>query len=179
MRFTVVVDDRERKPLPIPSFLEIHMPSSPHSCNSSDVKRVEIVKQVRQISTADYVLDQDDPANVYVDEGCPHTVIVERKHTVQEMHRNLFGRKRRGLFESELDRMRSTWKRPILLYDSGLTSLFEPQNAVDFPGAVVDAMIRLCYRYEVQFMPVHAVTTAQRVAAGELVTRLLINGRFL
>lgn len=174
MKYVIVVDDREKIPLPIPKVLDMLSP-----LGRGTTKVVIDVRRMRN-PTADYLAGEETEGgkwSVFTTPHVPCAAVVERKHSIEELYGNLFGPKREN-FTKCLQRMAAEWRFPYLLWDAEPTALFAPSphlpKGID-PGTVVDALMRLCYRYGVLLTVVPTSTLRKRQAAGEFVARLLLN----
>lgn len=173
--YTIVVDNREKKPLPIKdgTILTVQSPTTivkaaPVTCR---IRRVD-----RHMPTADYALG-DESANIYTCATNPHACVVERKHSVRELQANVFDARKRQNFISMLARMRDAWRFPHLIIDTSLPSLFKKTADVPEPACVIDTTLRLCYHHGVVVVPLAATTAASRRHAAEWVCRLLIQAK--
>ena len=111
--FTILRDRREKRPLSFPDWIDVLDP------NTLPRKRQRLALRIRvqdvTLPTADYVLGKD-AANVYT---LGETAVVERKYSLDEIATNVLDIHRRKLFVGQLQRMRETWKYPLLVFEGG------------------------------------------------------------
>lgn len=165
---TVYVDDREKAPFLFPNTLSIR--TTGRKSQSIKVKAVK-----KRLEIADYILT-DDKANVYKADANPHTVIIERKHSIEEIANNVGPRRER--FCEILQLMADTHQYPILAYDRNPSTLLKASKHVPKPGPILDDLMRLCYHYGVHLQFIPSQSSPQRWAAGEVALRTLINGQY-
>ena len=168
--FTILRDKREKRPLSFPDWIDVLDP------NTLPRQRQRLAVRIRvqdvTLPTADYVLGKD-AANVYT---LGETAVVERKYTLDEIATNVLDIHRRKLFVGQLQRMRETWKYPLLVFEGGLERLYKPTIHTPCPGIVVSALLRLGFEYGVSIIPIPSATANQRRLLSEHVAQILVNG---
>lgn len=168
--YTIVVDAREKKPLPLPSRLLMLSPSAlPETRQSTWVG----VKQTRrEIPAADYCLD-GEPGVCYSLGG---SVIVERKAALDEIATNCLDSYRRQRFVRCLEAMRRSHARPFLIFEGGLSRMYKASSSNPHPELAIDALQRLCFAHGVHLLAISGDSLACRRHLGDYVARMLING---
>lgn len=171
--FRIVQDSREKKPLPFPRSLELL------SYTASPCKQIPVRVNIQVISTtlqaADYILD-DHPTNAYLGVGASTACIIERKYSLDELHTNIFNRKRRASFIRCLDRMAEGWNFPLLLLEGTLSSLYNNTRPEVHGGLVMDEVMRLCLSRGVGLQIAEGNTQSKRRKIAEHAARFLFNG---
>lgn len=180
-KIRLVVDNREKRPLPLPRVLKVLAGNAVPKTRPQWIT-LEVESTERRLEVADYVLEGNGGA-LYLGDGFG-AAVVERKGSIRELYNNLYGGKPRINFERLLARMNERFRHPTLVYDAGMPGLLKPNTAfrlrgqVVEPAIVVDGLIRLCYAYGVGLQIVDGATKRKRELAGEYVVRLLYNGGF-
>lgn len=158
---TVLVDRREKQPLPFPSIFVGWNPLDPPSWESSHKLIVHV--RTQHLPTADYTLA-----------GHQQDVLIERKKDLDELRGNLVTRRGRENFEAELRRMKEHTARPLILLEGSPSSL---QKTFKANAPVVrDLLTDVLVAYDVPFVMIPTATDAQRRAAGEWVLSYLLAG---
>jgi len=171
LKYTILIDNREKRPLTFPDAITILDPNTPAASRTAVWVHLD-VPPPRQLKTADYVLGEDK-ANVFT---LGRGAVVERKFTLDEIATNLFVPRRRRLFVDQLKRMREAWDHPVLVFEGGLQRLYTPTKHVEDPGVVVSSLLRLGFEYGISILPIPSTTTAQRRLLAEHVAQILVNG---
>jgi len=178
--FTIIQDDREKKPLPFPKRLAVLDEGWPTHLKTYMTDLVVVRKTIPE---ADYLIEAAtgviSPAVFGGLKACP-SVIVERKASLLELAQNLLrSRHRRQRFRDILTIMRDGWTYPILMVEGGLSTLYNPPTKWDLdvpPSAAVDALLRISCEIGVPIVPFPSGTGKSRYVLGEHVARTLING---
>lgn len=151
----LLVDDRERKPLPVPANLVVVR-------KSGALTSVPVVCKRARLDTADYMLD-----------GHPD-VGVERKNSIRELAENCRPDSRdRPRFIRCLERL-SDYRRSLLLVEGSPMSLVGP-GVPDKLRVGLDQLFVLLATYSpsTAFMVVQTGSLPQRRSAGEFLLRWL------
>ena len=163
---TIVVDDREKKPLAFPSTLIFLDPSKLPTHKKQTTLKINVEKA--RIKTADYLL-----------KGDPTVGGIERKGSISEIAQNCLTTDGRRKFVDCLKRLKDNFKYPILLFEGEIHKVQSARIHIPGPkfnpGIAVDALMRLTLEYEVPIYLMPCTTIAQRRATGEWAARLLIN----
>jgi ERCC4-type nuclease len=163
--YTILIDEREKKPLRFPAHLPLW---DDHSPATAAVKTtVRLHTRTTRLLTGDYQL-----------EGYPHTVICERKGSLDELSTNLLTPNGRRKFIAELVRLREECLRPVILLEGTPLSLMDTQRAGSDAIVARDALLRACLEYNVQLLLVPSSTSAHRDAAAIWLASLLISASF-
>lgn len=176
VNFQIIVDAREKKPLPFPArIIDSLDPNHPPEDQRTRVVNITL-KRVR-LETADYVL-ADEKGVVYTSPMHPSAVAIETKRSLAEIAANVLTKKGVSLFRSCLGRLCERFARPLLIVEGGLEALNQrPHNNVPQAGPAIDSLIRLLLAYP----PVHLIVIpgssprARRLTA-DFVARYLIAG---
>jgi hypothetical protein len=156
--YTILVDEREKKPFTFPEHIVCLDPSR-DPCRQSGIT-VRIRTQKRTLKTGDYQID-GNPA------------VVERKGSIDEITQNLLTPDGRRRFADCCRRLRDGTPRPLLLLE-GLVGMPEPKAGKPHPGLAIDALMRILQEYAIGLMVLPTGTAGQRRAAGEWTARWLI-----
>ncbi len=156
--YTILVDEREKKPFTFPEHIVCLDPSR-DPCRQSGIT-VRIRTQKRTLKTGDYQID-GNPA------------VVERKGSIDEITQNLLTPDGRRRFAECCRRLRDGTPRPLLLLE-GLVGMPEPKAGKPHPGLAIDALMRILQEYAIGLMVLPTSTAGQRRAAGEWAARWLI-----
>lgn len=165
--YTILVDNREWKPLPLPKTLRTWSPGRwPPS-----VRTVRIHTKPAHLEFGDYVLM-----------GSEKKVIVERKAHLQEIHTNLLGPAvRRANFEKELASLRDCCDHPILLLEGSPLDLERPRPTgkakVDL-DLVRDLLFATLTVYNIELLLLPSQSMSQRAATGRWLAARLIGGSY-
>lgn len=157
----ILIDDREKTPLPFPAHLVVRTGPCPWHPGSATLS---LSTTSRRLETGDYVLASHPAA------GC-----VERKAHLSELAGNLFDEKRYRLFAAEMDRLRSTFTHPLLLVEGSPTKTLPTRPGLPPPEVVLDALYSLLSRYTIPVLFLDASTPQARRMVGAHVARHLIH----
>ncbi len=149
----LLIDEREKRPLPIPPFLRVWDPSS--SWENPSATRIRILTATTRLKTGDYVL-----------QGHESSCIIERKGHLNELHTNLLTATGRRRFTAELERLRSSCAHPILLLEGSpltLTAVRPPADA----DLVRDHLLSLLLAYSVTLHILPTDSPSSRRCCGE------------
>jgi ERCC4-type nuclease len=149
--FVLLVDEREKRPLPIPEFITMWDPST--SWERPSTHRVRIHKVSAHLKTADYA--------------------VERKGSLTELHSNLLTSTGRRRFVAELKRLRSETEHPLLLLEGSPHTLKAVSHPVN-PDIVRDQLLTVLHEYGIAFHMIPTESPTARRAAGEWLVATLI-----
>lgn len=158
----VLVDSREKKPLPIPGMLSFL--DDAHPATRRRRQTVRIQSETRELKTGDYVL-----------EGHEREVVVERKGAVSEILQNTLT-KDRTRFVKALDRLASESTSPWVIMEGTPVDMVTPTRWCPDPHLACDSLQRLLLERSIGLILVPTKNVSQRRAAGEFVARLLVNG---
>lgn len=156
--FTVLVDSREKKPLPFPAHLVVGRQGGKGTCT------VAVRTIVAPLKTGDYVL-----------QGHEAGTIVERKGSLMEVVKNVRGRDRTR-FLAALDRLAEEAARPVLFLEGTPSDLARAEHRDPTLRGGLDELMRLCSTRNVHFFLLPARTPGNRRSAGEFILRMLIAG---
>lgn len=158
----IVVDRREKNPLPFPKHLEIWAPGS------HPLKPRSITVQLQ-------VVPETLPVGDYLHGGSPTGCIVERKASIGELWANLCTPDGRRRFCNELEAM-AKFRRPILLLEGDPLSLETyTHKKVPISGAIVrDLLFDLTAHYRIWTVMMPSRTISQRRACGRWLAALLV-----
>lgn len=163
--YTIVVDDREKKPLPFPSHLVMWDPNSPPSTRKARTTTVKLHLESQRLPTGDYLLKES-----------PSTIVVERKNGLDEVAGNCLLTKKRKLFIAELERLRAECKRPVLLLEGDPVRVVKTRWWEGDPSIPRDALRALLLQYGVELLLIPGHTMVQRRAAASWIASMLILG---
>lgn len=158
--YTILVDQREKQPLPFPSHLVVwNWTTDPLTPSPTTVR---LQTKTVLLETGDYLL-----------EASPHTCVVERKKHLDELAGNLTTRDGLRRFRAELERMQSFSQR-ILFLEGDPLSL---NRVRDCNAAVIRDLLYTTLRlYNVELMMLPCSTATARTAAAEWIASRLIFG---
>jgi hypothetical protein len=156
--YTILVDEREKKPFTFPEYIVCLDPSR-DPCRQSGIT-VRIRTQKRTLKTGDYQIEGN-------------LAVVERKGSIDEITQNLLTPDGRRRFAECCRRLRDDTPRPLLLLE-GLVGMPEPKAGKPHPGLAIDALMRILQEYAIGLMVLPTGTAGQRRAAGEWTARWLI-----
>jgi hypothetical protein len=163
---TIVVDDREKKPLAFPSTIVFLDPSKMPTHKKQTTIRIHTEKA--RLNTADYLL-----------KGDPTVGGIERKGSISEIAQNCLTNDGRRKFVDCLKRLRDEFSKPYLLFEGDIHKIQSAKIHIPGPpfnpGIAVDSLMRLTLEYDVPIYLMPCSTIAQRRATGEWAARLLIN----
>ncbi|RME05620.1 MAG: hypothetical protein D6812_02860 [Deltaproteobacteria bacterium] len=158
--WTILIDDREKKPLSFPSVLPILNPSTQRLCH------VSIATRKIRMETGDYAL-----------QGHEDLVLVERKASLDETAVNCLKPKRRAQFRRCLTRLRDSCQHPILLLEGtphSLRQLRFRHTHRRSPEEARDALLHLLIEFGVELLMMPSGTIAHRRAMGEWIAATMI-----
>ena len=156
--YTLLIDEREKKPFTFPEYMVCLDPSK-DPCRQSGIT-VRIRTQKRTLKTGDYTLDGG-------------AAVVERKGSLNEITQNLLTPDGRRRFADCCRRLRDETARPLLLLE-GLVGQPEPKPGKPHPGLAIDSLLRILQEYAIGLIVLPTGTAGQRRAAGEWTARWLI-----
>lgn len=163
----ILVDAREKRPLPIPEYLPVwDRVSPPHQPRAHTVR---ITTRTTTLVTGDYAL-----------EGYLDACLVERKAHLTELAENLTTPDHARFIRS-LERLRDSCRRPVLLLEGDPLTLAAPIKAHGRrpphpPFLVRDLLLSTLLEYNVELMLLPTSSASSRRAAGEWVAAKLIAG---
>lgn len=169
--YQIIVDKREKRPLPFPAHLVMLDPQYPAVEARSMTVRLTTVRET--IPTADYLVAEVPELEPGVS-VLSKTVVVETKRSLEELYGNLFTHHGRQRFVAMLTRMQ-VFRQRVLILDGGIEVLIPSPSVKVNPGLVADALHRLCFEHGVTLIPLAGRTIDQRRRTAEYVARLLIN----
>jgi len=156
------VDEREKRPLPLPSHFVTWDRSSPPLAPRTCTLRINTRKCT--LPTGDYLL-----------ESHPSHCIVERKGSLAELGGNLLTVQGRRKFVAEMERLKVECTRPLLLLEGSPHTL--PRNTREHdPALVRDTLMGLLHEYNVELLLLPTDSASARTACGEWLVAKLIAG---
>lgn len=158
--FILLVDEREKRPLPIPDYITMWDPST--SWEKPSTHRVRIHKVSARLKTADYALS-----------GYENRCLIERKGSLTELHGNLLTATGRRRFTAELQRLRTETQHPIVLLEGSPHTLKAVAHPVN-PDIVRDQLLTVLHEYGIAFHMLPTESPTARRAAGEWLVATLI-----
>lgn len=165
--YTILIDDREKKPLVFPHYMVMQNPSHPtmHSCKTT----VTIATETTRLQTADYVLKEH-----------PRCGVVERKGHLSEVANNIFFPPRRRLFLAELTRLEEKFASPLLMLEGSIRTMLNSNHRVGKSskvsgGIIMDCLMRCLSKHNIPLVIIPNTSLSARQAMGEYVARFLIN----
>lgn len=168
MKYKMVVDKREKFPLPIPKRIVCLGEGFGAQAKRTVTHEIEVVSKT--LPVGDYGIWSGH--NAYHIEGA---CVVERKASASELANNVFDGRARANFVRELEEMRANWRHPYLLFEGNAAALYKKVPSIDF-GILVDGVQRLMLQYGIPFLFIPGGSASARGKAADFVTRLLING---
>lgn len=163
---TILVDNREKRPLPLPETITVHDHNSlPHT---RATRIVHVHTKSTRLETGDYQLL-----------GYEHAVCIERKASFDELDNNLHNSKGRILFLEELVRLRRDHARPILLLEGDPISLTRTRGPHTNADATRSQLAFLLNMYGISFHVMGTSSILQRRAAGIWLATLLYSGTII
>jgi len=162
MASTIILlqDAREKTPLTFPSTINILTSSNPYRVVPHFV---HVVKKT--LITGDYAI-----------QGAEDACLVERKGSLQEVAMNCTDDRDRPRFIRSLERLSSSCRHPVLLFEGDMKAVLKPTPRLPNPGPALDALFRLLLDYRISFHTYRPTSMADRRTCGELVVRLLFAG---
>lgn len=164
-RLTILIDAREKRPLPIPAYLPIWDYNSPR--HKPTATTLAITTRTATLPAGDYAL-----------EGWEGTCLIERKAHLTELYENLVTADRTR-FHAALARLASTTARPVLFLEGDPLTLGAPLRMHGKlppppPFIIRDLLLHTLREYNVELMFLPTSSASARRAAGEWVTAKLI-----
>lgn len=163
--FTIIQDDREKKPLLFPTHL---------ICADENLKQCTVTLTIEE-ERLDAAHPELAKADYYV-RGHPDAVVIERKGSIREVSANVLNKRRRRLFIQELAYLHDHVRRPILLFEGTPSTILTANRYCPNPEVALDALLDLLLEYRIGFLLLANGSLPARRAMGELVARLLIRG---
>ena len=161
--YSIAVDTRERKPLPLPTYLPMMIDPIRRTHCTVAVKGVPM-----KLETADYLCLE-----------APEAVVIERKGSLDEISKNVLTKAGRRRFIAELERLQDCAKWPYLLFEGTPATLARPTKRNPNPHLGTDALLELLLGYNVPMILLPSGSPASRRRVGEYAARLLIRGAIL
>lgn len=159
--YTVLVDDREKRPLPLPKNLELWDSTKPPHLRKQRIVRIHT--RSARLETGDYLLA-----------GYEDRCIIERKAHLDELDQNLVPAKKRQLFIEELTRLQ-VCSYPVLLLEGDPYELERTnKNTPCVPNVTRDQLLFLLARYGISLYTMSTSTPNRRRKAGEWLVATLI-----
>lgn len=156
--YTIIVDTREKRPLPFPPFIVMKKAAS-----KGEATTTVAIKTVREkLESGDY---RARGTRDYYYCG------VETKRGLGEMYQNLFTDDRPRFLRS-LEALSWEYTTSIVLIENTLSQLLKPTKDYPEPFVILDEMMRVCNKQGVHLLLAPA---SKRLLTGEFVARLLIN----
>jgi len=157
---TVLVDKREKRPLLFPATIQWFPDRSSHE------HLIHVKEKVVRLDAGDYALEGHDAAGI------------ERKATVDEIHKNLFTKDRKRAM-SAFERFAKAFEVPYLLIEGSPAELWRPTRNVDQPAKVFDEMVRVATDLGFRLWFAGGCKSPdQRRRLGEVVLHVLVNHAF-
>ena len=156
--YTILVDEREKKPLTFPEYIVCLNPGK-DPCHQTGTT-VRLLTQKRTMKTGDYKIDG-------------HPALLERKGSISEISQNLLTSEGRRRFTECCRRLRDESPCPAVMLE-GLVIMPEVIAGKPHPGLAIDALLRILNEYRIQLLVLPTSTAGQRRAAGEWTARWLI-----
>lgn len=151
---TILVDIREKKPLPFPDHLVVG--------SEKGTRVVRLLTRRSLLETGDYVLAE-----------APALAVVERKANFAELHKNLLTPVGRARFDAELHRLQP-FAHKWLFLEGDPHELSTPSHLYPaHPACVRDTLLRLCLQHRLHLLLMPVNTRARKHAAGEWIASLL------
>lgn len=160
--FTILVDSREKKPLPFPEHLPSLRSDVPVLSRSSRTFRLRTERVT--LKTGDYAL-----------KGYEETCLIERKGSIAEVAGNCLTPDSRRKFVAAMDRLKSACLFPYLLLEGNLLDTLTPTKALPDPWNAIDALHRLLLERNIGFILLPNTSMSARRAIAEWAARLLVN----
>lgn len=161
MRVTVLVDNREQRPLLFPATLKWY-PERGGRCKTVLVKTKGVV-----LSSGDYALEGHE-------EGC----LIERKASIDELANNLLSNDY-ARANAAFGRFAGATENPYLLLECTASELRSETRWTKQPERIVDALAALIQRLKLRLLLCGSCKTPrQKRVVGELVLRLMMAHAF-
>lgn len=165
-RYTILVDDREKRPLLFPRHMVVWDPTSPPT--KPRCKTVELTTKTQRLPTGDYLL-----------EGFANKCIIERKAHLTELWTNLTNPSRRINWIAELERLREECARPLLLLEGHPLSLRTQVREHVNPDIVRDLLIKDLSDYNIGYFLLPGDTASHRREMAHWVAAELIRSSLM
>lgn len=155
--WTVLVDTRERRPLPFPETIALLDDTKPPHWKRMVTARLR--RKPLRLETGDYAL-----------EGYEKRCLVETKRGARELVGNCLTRDR-DRFVSCLDRLSSACDIPILVVEGTLHHLYQEEDG----EAALDSLTRLCCERRILLSFCPADTQVARIGLASWIARTLVS----
>jgi ERCC4-type nuclease len=155
--YTVAVDTREQKPVPIPDWLPLL-----RTPLCGDTTTVHIRTTAKTLSAGDYTLIENQSG-----------AGIERKYTLRELAKNCLTDDRHRM-RAALERLADTYSHPYLLVEGTVRKLLGDKR-IPKPYRAYDALLRLLADYRITLIHTEGRSHRQRELTGEIIARILIN----
>lgn len=159
---TILVDSREKKPLPFPEHLPSLRSDLPALSRSSRTFRLKLEKTT--LVTGDYAL-----------KGYEAACLIERKGSLAEVAGNCLTADGRRKFTAAMDRLKEACFYPYLLLEGNLLETMTPSKDLPDPWNAVDALHRILLERNIGLILLPNPTMNARRAVAEWAVRLLVN----
>ena len=156
--WTIVIDDREKKPLPFPP----HLVVADEIGNPCTIRLQTITQRIHK---GDYYLL-----------GYERHCIIERKGSLGEVLNNLNNQPSAKRLEDEMLYLRTHCTHPVLLFEGDFAHLNPTLRDGTPPGAVTYGLLCMLARHRITPLFMTCATLAQRRVFAENTARLLIAG---
>ena len=155
--YEILVDTREKKPLPFPEHVSVWDRDRWHS-----QRTVGIRTRSHKMAVGDYAIEGGG-------------VLVERKGSLREVAQNCMSRDRARFLDC-LDRMHAAPERAVLVLEETPSSIVKQESRNQKVQGAIDALMDELIVRDISLILVQTNTLAQRRDAARLVARLLIAG---
>lgn len=159
---TIVVDSREKKPLPFPEHLPSLRSDLPALSRSSRTYHLKIEKAT--LKTGDYLLKGHEA-------GC----LIERKGSLAEVAGNCLTPDGRRKFVAAMDRLKDSCLYPYLLLEGNILETMNPTKDLPDPWNAVDSLHRILLERNIGLILLPNTSMSARRAVAEWAARLLVN----
>jgi len=159
---TILVDSREKKPLPFPEHLPSLRSDVPALSRSSRTFRLKTEK--RTLVTGDYAL-----------KGYEVACLIERKGSLAEVAGNCLTADGRRKFTAAMDRLKDACFYPYLLLEGNLLDTLNPTKDLPDPWNAIDSLHRILLERKVGLILLPNTSMSARRAVAEWAARLLVN----
>jgi len=159
---TILVDSREKKPLPFPEHLPSLRSDLPALSRSSRTHRIKTEKVT--LVTGDYAL-----------KGYEVACLIERKGSLAEVAGNCLTADGRRKFTAAMDRLKEACFYPYLLLEGNLLDTMNPTKDLPDPWNAIDALHRILLERNIGLILLPNTSMSARRAVAEWAVRLLVN----
>ena len=159
---TIIVDSREKKPLPFPEHLPSLRSDLPALSRSSRTYRLKMEK--RTLVTGDYALKGYEA-------GC----LIERKGSLAEVAGNCLTADGRRKFVAAMDRLKEACLYPYLLLEGNILESLTPTKDLPDPWNAIDSLHRILLERNIGLILLPNTSMSARRAVAEWAARLLVN----